>query len=381
MMDSNRYWVGFNLVKGIGAIRFKSLLDHFGSAERAWQAPADVLAQIGLPQKALENLLILRNKDDLDQVWERITEQKIKVLTLLDDDYPPMLKEIAVPPPVLYIRGTLDEGDRFSVAIVGTRRMTNYGHQVTQAQAAHLAANNVTVVSGLARGVDAVAHKAALDAGGRTIAVLGSGVDVIYPSEHRKLAQEIVANGAIISDYAPGTPPEGVNFPPRNRIISGLSMAIIVVEAGERSGALITANFAAEQGREVYAVPGNIDRVQSKGTNALIRQGARPLLNKEEVLGDLSLNQVSAYRQAHLFLPENGLEAELFELVKNEPLHIDEICSQSSISVDRVTASLVMMELKGLVRQVDNMRYQAIGEERSGYQTSDREGDSDFERT
>jgi DNA processing protein len=378
-MGPKRYWVGFNLVKGIGAVRFKKLLDHFGSAERAWQAPADALAQAGLPPKALENLLAIRKQDDLDQVWERITQQNIQVMTLLDDHYPSLLKEIAIPPPVLYIRGMLEEGDRWSVAIVGTRRMTTYGHQVTQVQAAHLAANKVTVVSGLARGVDAVAHKAALDAGGRTIAVLGSGVDVIYPSEHRKLAEEIISNGAIISDYAPGTPPEGVNFPPRNRIISGLSLAIIVVEAGERSGALITANFAAEQGREVYAVPGNIDRVQSKGTNALIRQGARPLLNKEEVLDDLRLNQVPAYRQAQLFLPEDGVEAELYDLVKNEPLHIDEICSQSTISVDRVTASLVMMELKGLVRQVENMSYQAIGEEQSEYQVSDGEGDLNFE--
>lgn len=379
MMSSQRYWVGFNLVKGIGAVRFKLLLDHFGSAERAWQAPADALAQAGLPPKALENLLTIRKQDDLDQAWERITQQNIEVLTLRDDDYPALLKEIAIPPPVLYIRGALEEGDRWSVAIVGTRRMTTYGHQITQVQAAHLAANKVTVVSGLARGVDAVAHKAALEAGGRTIAVLGSGVDVIYPSEHRKLAEEISSNGAIISDYAPGTPPEGVNFPPRNRIISGLSLATIVVEAGERSGALITANFAAEQGREVYAVPGNIDRVQSKGTNALIRQGARPLLNKEDVLDDLSLNQVVAYRQAQLFLPEDGIEAELYELVKNEPLHIDEICSQSTISVDRVTASLVMMELKGLVRQVENMRYQAIGEEQSEYKVPDGEGDLNFE--
>lgn len=379
MTGSKKYWVGFNLVKGIGAIRFKALLDHFGSAERAWQAPADALSQAGLPQKALDNLLTIRKQDDLDQTWERIAEQNIKVLTLQDEGYPSLLKEISVPPPVLYIRGALEEGDRWSVAIVGTRRMTTYGHQVAQAQAAHLAANKVTVVSGLARGVDAVAHKAALDSGGRTIAVLGSGVDVIYPSEHRKLAERIISNGAIISDYAPGTPPEGVNFPPRNRIISGLSLAIIVVEAGERSGALITANFAAEQGREVFAVPGNIDRIQSKGTNALIRQGARPLLNKEEVLDDLCLKQVPAYRQANLFLPENGLEAELYEIVKNEPLHIDEICSQSSIPVDRVTASLVMMELKGLVRQVENMRYQAIGEEQSVYRSIDREGESDFE--
>ena len=206
------------------------------------------------------------------------------MLTWEEDAYPRRLKEIDQPPPVLYLRGDLLPADEWAVAIVGTRRITAYGRQVTEEVATTLARSGVTVVSGLARGVDSVAHKAALDAGGRTIAVLGSGVDVIYPSEHRSLAERMIASGAILSDYPVGTAPDGVNFPPRNRIISGLSLAVIVVEAGQKSGALITAEFAAEQGRDVFAVPGNINAPQSAGCNALIQQGARPLLQARDVL-------------------------------------------------------------------------------------------------
>jgi DNA processing protein len=231
-----------------------------------------------------------------------------------------------------------------------------------------LASNGVTVVSGLARGVDAIAHQAALKAGGRTIAVLGCGVDRIYPPEHTQLAEKIMANGALVSDYALGTPPDASNFPPRNRIISGLSMATVVVEAGETSGALITAQFAVDQGREVFAVPGNILALQSKGTNRLIAQGARPMLSVHDLLDVLNLTRVTEQRFVSKVLPADETEAKLMSVLTHEPLHMDEIRTQTGLPIERVSATLVMMELKGLVRQVGGLNYVAVREEQAGYE-------------
>ncbi len=218
-----------------------------------------------------------------------------------------------------------------------------------------------------------MAHKAALDAGGRTIAVLGSGVDVIYPSEHRSLAERMSASGAILSDYPVGTAPDGVNFPPRNRIISGLSLAVIVVEAGQKSGALITAEFAAEQGRDVFAVPGNINAPQSAGCNALIQQGARPLLQARDVLEALDLTMVQEQRTARTALPADATEQQLLAIVGQQPLHIDDIRNQVSLPVEQVTAALAMMELKGMVRSVGGMRYVAVRELAAGYEPTGAE--------
>ncbi|HMB22636.1 MAG: DNA-processing protein DprA, partial [Chloroflexota bacterium] len=269
-MVDKRYWIGFNLIKGSGAVRMQALIQHFGDLEVAWNAaPAD-LAQAGMGLKLIERIVQARTNVDLEKLWAKIEAQGIKILTWEDEAYPQRLKEIDQPPPVLYIRGEYLPDDLFAVAIVGTRRVTPYGRQITEELSAFLAANGITVVSGLARGVDSIAHQTALKAGGRTIGVLGSGVDKIYPPEHRALAEQMMERGAIVSDYAPGTPPDASNFPPRNRIISGLSLAVVVVEAGETSGALITAEFAAEQGREIFAVPGSILAPQSKGTNKLI---------------------------------------------------------------------------------------------------------------
>jgi DNA processing protein len=369
-MDTKAYWVGFNMVRGIGAVRLKALLEHFGSLEVAWQASADELRSVGLNEKIIENLFKVRNQVDLERIWEKIESQGIQVITWEDAIYPRRLKEIDQPPPTLYVRGELTLEDEWAIALVGTRRMTVYGRQVADELSHFLASNHVTVVSGLARGVDAVAHQAALQAGGRTIAVLGSGVDYIYPPEHRKMAEEICKHGALISEYVPGTQPESTNFPPRNRIISGLSMATVVIEAGETSGALITATFAAEQGREVFAVPGSILAPQSKGTNRLIREGARPMLNVEEVLEVSNLEQVQEYRQARLALPADEVETKLLEVLQDEPLHVDEIQYRSGLPVDKVSATLVMMELKGMVRQAGAMTYQAVREPSTLYRTN-----------
>jgi len=370
-MNDKRFWIGFTLVKGIGAVRFQRLLDRFGDAEAAWGANPVELAEAGLSLKLIERLVAIREKVDLSRLWENTQSKGIQVLTWEDEAYPQRLKEIEQPPPVLYLRGELIPEDDWAVAIVGSRRVTPYGRQVTEEIGAFLAANGVTVVSGLARGVDAIAHKAALKAGGRTLAVLGSGVDRIYPPENRALAEEIFTRGAVLSDYAPGTPPEASNFPPRNRIISGLSMAVIVVEAGETSGALITAQFAAEQGREVFAVPGNILAPQSKGTNKLIQQGALPLLSVNDIVQTLNLTRVGQHKAARKVLPADDVEAKLLDALSEEPLHVDEIRNQTDLPVEKVSATLVMMELKGMVRQVGNMHYVAVREVQSGYSVDD----------
>ena len=310
----------------------------------------------------MNNFLRLRNETDLDALFDSIQQKDVQVLTLLDDDYPKLLKQIDQAPPVLYVRGSLLPADDFAIAMVGTRRISAYGQQVTRDTSLYLAGHGLTIVSGLARGVDALAHQSALQAGGRTIAVLGSGADVIYPPEHRQLAEAIIENGAIISDYPLGTQPEGVNFPPRNRIISGLSLATVVVEAGERSGALITADFAVEQGRDVFAVPGNILSPSSKGTNRLIQKGAYALVSPQDVLDVLELSQVEDYQAARKALPADTTEAKILQSMDYEPVHVDEICNEVGLAVEKVTAALTMMELKGLVQHVGGMRYAAIRE-------------------
>jgi DNA processing protein len=319
--------------------------------------------------KVIERVVQARQHVDLEKLWAKIEAQGIKILTWSDEAYPQRLKEIDQPPPVLYIRGEYLPDDIFAVAVVGTRRVTAYGRQITEELAAFLAANGITVISGLARGVDGIAHQTALNAGGRTIGVLGSGVDKIYPPEHRALAEKMIERGAIISDYAPGTPPDASNFPPRNRIVSGLSLAVVVIEAGETSGALITAEFAAEQGREVFAVPGSILAPQSKGTNKLIQRGALPLLSVEDLMQALDLTRMGEQKAARKIIPADETEARLMNVLGNEPLHVDEIRNQADLPIEKVSATLALMELKGMVRQVGGMNYVAVREVQSDYFT------------
>jgi DNA processing protein len=368
-MNDRKYWIGFNLIKGIGAVRMQGLVAYFGELESAWRADPAGLAEAGLGPKVIERVIQAREKVNLDQLWEKIESQGIKILTWQDEAYPTRLKEIDQPPPVLYIRGDYLPDDLFAVAIVGTRRVTPYGRQITEEIAAFLAGNGMTVISGLARGVDAIAHQTALRAGGRTIAILGSGVDKIYPPEHLKLAEQMMERGAVISDYAPGTPPDASNFPPRNRIISGLSLAVVVVEAGETSGALITAEFAAEQGREVFAVPGSILAPQSKGTNKLIQNGALSLLNVKDLMQALDITRVGEQKTARKILPADETEARLLNILGSEPLHVDEIRNQTELPIEKVSAALVLMELKGMVRQVGGMNYVSVREVQSEYKT------------
>lgn len=367
MLDDKKFWVGFNLIKGIGAVRMQALIQYFGDLRTAWKAAPMDLAGAGLSLKLIERIVQTRAQVDLDKVWAKIEAQGIKILTWEDDAYPQRLKEIEQPPPVLYLRGEYLPDDLFAVAIVGTRRVTPYGRQITEELASYLGSHGITVVSGLARGVDAIAHQAALKVGGRTIGVLGSGVDKIYPPEHRQLAERMMENGSIMSDYAPGTPPDASNFPPRNRIISGLSLAVVVIEAGETSGALITAEFAAEQGREIFAVPGSILAPQSKGTNKLIQQGALPLLSINDLMQALDLTRMGEHKAARKVIPADETEALVMNVLSSQPLHVDEIRNQTELPIEKVSATLALMELKGMVRQVGGMNYVAVREEQSDY--------------
>ncbi|MBC7251367.1 MAG: DNA-protecting protein DprA [Anaerolineae bacterium] len=361
-MADLRYWVAFNIVPHIGPAKVQALLDYFGDLATAWKADVHDLRQAGLDRRAVNNLLAARKSLDLDAELAKIARLGVRVLTWADEDYPPLLRNIYHPPPVLYVRGELRPEDEWAVAVVGTRRATAYGKEAARVIAADLARNGVTVVSGLARGIDAQAHKAALDAGGRTIAVLGCGVDRVYPPEHRKLAEAIAAQGALISEYALGTPPESSNFPPRNRIISGLSLGVVIVEAGMGSGALITADYAAEQGREVFAVPGNIFNRSSEGCNALIRDGAHPVLGVNDILEVLNLTMVSQQAEVRAVVPENETEARLLSYITSEPIHVDELGRRTGLPIAQVSSTLALMELKGMVRQVGGMNYVLVRE-------------------
>jgi len=350
--------VGFNIVPGIGPARLKKLLDYFGDAEKAWHAAPLDLARAGLDRKSLQSLLASRDRLDLDAELRRIAAAGVQVLTLQDEAYPRLLRQINLPPPVLYVRGSYLPADEWAVAVVGTRHIKTYGREVTRYLAGDLARNHLTIVSGLALGIDTEAHRAALDAGGRTIAVLGSGLDVIYPYENSALARDIVASGALISEYPLGTRPDRGNFPPRNRIISGLSLGTLVTQAGEGSGALITAYYALEQGREVFSVPGSVLDRGCSGTNRLIQQGeAKLVVRAADVLEELNLTMVSEQAQVRAVVPENATEASLLLHLSAEPLHVDDLGRAVGLPIAQVSGALALMELKGLVRQTGGMHY------------------------
>jgi DNA processing protein len=356
-VNEKAFWIAFNQVPGIGPARLAALIDVCGSVEAAWKAPIQRLKEAGLDRRSLESVLATRRSLDLEAAWQRVVQSGARVYTWNDDDYPENLRQVPLSPPVIFVQGELVEEDRLAVALVGTRQASAYGREVARGLASELAHNGVTVVSGLALGIDATAHEAAIEAGGRTLAVLGSGVDQIYPAKNRKMALALMQQGALISEYPLGTRPEASNFPPRNRIISGLSLAIVVVEAGQRSGALITAKFAAEQGRDVFAVPGSILQPSSAGCNALIQDGALPLLSINDLLEQLHLERAAVQSEARQTIAADPTERLLLEHLSSEPVHLDEIVRLAAMPAAQVSGLLAMMELKGLVRQSGSMRY------------------------
>jgi DNA processing protein len=356
MVDEIFYWLALSLTPGVGSTLIKRLVDQFDNPEAVFQAPMKELLRIeGLGEKVALEII----KGPLEKAVERelslLKEVGGAILTLKDDAYPKRLRDIYDPPAVLYVRGELKKEDELAVSIVGSRKTSPYGRWITEKVSQELARHGVTIVSGMARGIDSLAHWGAISAGGRTIAVLGCGVDVIYPSENRNLFRKIIDCGAVLSEFRMGSPPEAGHFPKRNRIISGLSLGVVVVEASTKSGSLLTAGYALEQGREVFAVPGNVGFEGSRGTNRLIKDGAKMVESSEDVLEEIlpqwrreeeTTQQVESPGRD---LPEE--ERILYELLGETPLHIDAIIQESGFEPGTVSSLLLNLELKGFISQ------------------------------
>ena len=383
----------------MGAARFRLLEAHFGGdVERAWRAPLRELRAAGVGGAVAQAIAAARQSIVPERELERLADAGVSALTWRDTEYPQRLKQVDDAPPVLYVRGALPAEEGPSVAVVGTRSPTNYGHRVTADLCAALAGSGVTIVSGLALGIDARAHQATLDAGGRTVAVLGNGLDTVYPRENFRLAQRIIAEGgALVSEFALGVRPEASHFPRRNRIISGMTLGTLITEAGETSGTRWTVYHALEQNREIFCAPGSIYSDASRLTNRLIREGAKLVTNVGDILVEIGLD--GAERQIHLALegseppaklpgdtavnrpdlpssvaPDNPVqweaprietadpeEADLLRHITGEPIHIDDLVRVSVLPITQVSSLLTMLELKGLVQQVGAMHYQLTG--------------------
>ena len=356
MVDDIFYWLALSLTPGVGSILIKRLLDRFKTPEAVFRAPVKELLSIeGLGEKVAKEI----RKGPLDKAVEKelnfLKELGGTILTIKEDAYPKRLKDIYDPPALLYVRGALKKEDELAVAIVGSRKTSPYGRWITERVSQELARRGVTVVSGMARGIDSAGHKGAISGGGRTIAVLGCGVDVVYPSENRNLFHQIIDRGAILSEFPMGSPPEGGHFPRRNRIISGLSIGVVVVQASAESGSLITASYALEQGREVFAVPGNVGAEGSRGTNRLIKEGAKLVETSEDILEEI-LPQWTGERERiqEVEPPWKDLDKEeltLYQLLGESPMHIDVIIRESRFDPGRVSSLLLNLELKGLISQ------------------------------
>ncbi len=362
-----KYWIGFSFIPSIGSARLNRLETHFGNLEDAWKAGPDEFIRAGLDKNVVRAIVSWRPRVDLEAEMEKLERYGIQALTWHDALYPSRLKEIHDHPPILYIRGSLLPEDEWCLAVVGTRRASAYGRQVTEEIVADLAGSRITVASGLAKGIDSIAHRSALDAGGRSIAVFAHGLDIVYPIENTSLAQRIVQQGALISEFPLGTRPKPEYFPRRNRIISGISLGVLVVEAGTTSGALITANMALEQNREVLAVPGSILSPTSRGTNRLIQEGAKLVRDYRDILEELNLGAVAQQIEMKEVLPESDTESLLLKQLSTEPTHVDEVCRASGLPVSTVSSTLAMMELKGLVRTIGSMKYVLAREARQEY--------------
>ena len=362
-----KYYIGFSFIPGIGRVRLGQLENYFGSLEKAWEAPSAELKKAHLDDSAIHTVTSWRPRLSLDEEMEKMKRRDVQALNWHDEKYPARLKEIHDYPPIIYVNGEILPEDEWCLAMVGTRLATAYGWQVTEEIATDLAHNKITVVSGLARGIHTIAHHAALEAGGRTIAVSACGLDIIYPAENANLAKQIIEHGALISEYPLGTKPKPEYFPCRNRILSGISSGVLVTEAGKSSGALITADLALEQNRDVLAVPGSIFSPASRGTNHLIQQGAKLVQNCQDILEELNLRAVARQLEFKEIIPTSDTESLLLGKLSAEPSHIDEICANSGLPVSTVSSTLAMMELKGLVKSIGSMKYVLAREAREIY--------------
>lgn len=363
------YWIALNAVKGLGPVRIKQLCDEVGSPQVLFEKASGSLRKRGL----LTDALIAQIQDpqllaDANEQIERAERLGVRILTPADQTYPPVLKEIFAPPPVMYVKGSVEPFQQHSIAIVGMRQPSTYGKNATEQIVDGLLKQNITIVSGLALGIDAVAHKACVDKGGLTVAVLGCGVDKIYPSANKQLAEQILSSsGALVSEFPLGTPPLAYNFPRRNRIISGLSAGVLVIEARSKSGSLITAHYAMQQGRDVFAVPGSIFSEKSDGTFNLIKNGAAPVRKAQDILDTITTVTnccvrtaiVSKVTQIPLDLL-SGDERLVFEILTDQPLRIDQIAEKIEQKVADLFTILLNLELKGIVRQVAGQQYMRV---------------------
>ena len=349
-----------NKVSGIGSIKLRKLLDCFGSAQKIFSSSREKLGRVeGISEKIADDIIKVSNGEGLKEELSLIEKHKVTILSIQDKDYPVNLKTIPDPPPVIYVKGKILAKDEVAVAIVGSRRASYYGLTTAEEFAKKLGDLGITVVSGLARGIDSSAHTGALKIKSRTIAVLGSGLANIYPPENKNLSEEISEYGAVISEFAMTTKPLAYNFPRRNRIISGLSLGVIIVEASRNSGALITADNALEQGREVFAIPGKVDSAMSYGTNRLIKQGAKLASSIEDVIEELKPYLKSRLKEVSLDRKESVInfdlsknESRLYKVITSKPKHIDEITGESGYSINSVSSLLVQMEIKHIIKQL-----------------------------
>ncbi len=353
-INNSSYLLALHSVNGLGPVRLKAVLDYFKDPKLAWNADQSSLLQIGIPKNVVESLEQSRKSLDPNLILEKLEKSGIKWVSFFDEKYPKLLKQIYDPPFILYYKGEFTSVDDRAIGVVGTRKITGYGRMVTENFTKALSGVGLTIVSGLARGVDSIAHQTAINNGGRTLAILGSGLNNIYPYENIKLANQIIEGyGAVISEFPPEYTSLPGNFPARNRIISGLSLGVLVTEAASDSGSLITARLALEQGREVFAVPGPVSSDLSKGPADLIKEGAKLVFEPNDVLLELGINQLQnagAMKQNLDGLTEP--EKAILEFLNNENCHIDEISRGLKSNTASVSASLLKMEIQGIVRNL-----------------------------
>jgi len=362
----NAPWLALARVKGLGAVSFKKLAARFVDPTAAFSAVLAELEQVeGLHRDTIDGIVAFSDWAEIDEEIERARDAGIAIVPFTNPNYPARLRTIADPPPFLYVKGNLLTDDDKAVAIVGSRSASEYGRRVARDLARGLASLGFTVVSGMARGIDGVAHQSALQAGGRTIAVLGSGVERAYPAEHDMLYRRIGENGAVVSELPIGTRPMAFNFPARNRLISGLSLGVVVVEATEKSGSLITATLAVEQGREVFAVPGEVGSSRSRGAHRLIRQGAKLVESVDDIIEEIAPQLLdrtgSATQRAPRVLPQNASDATrtIFALLQENTLQVDQVIERTGMSAAQVLETLLDLELQGLLRQLPGKIYRA----------------------
>ncbi len=359
-MEDLKYWLAFSQFPKIGPKKFDQIRHHFPSLEYAWQAFQSEFIEAGLPDNLVEEFIQRRRTINPDEELEKLNKENLKVVRIIDDNYPKLLKEIYNPPYLLYYKGNLDNLTTQTLGVVGTRKITPYGKQVAELIVSQLLEQNFIIVSGLALGVDAVAHYICVQHHKTTVAVLGGGLDNanVYPGANRFLANTILQNnGLLISEFAIGTMPTKFNFPLRNRIISGLSKGVLVVEAGESSGALITAKFALDQNREVFAIPGPITNNLSTGTNNLIKSGAKLVSNVQDILEEFNLQEITSSKFSPEIIADSPEETLIIRYLQNDQKHINELVRLTNLSITELNSTLMLLEMKGVIQNIGNMIY------------------------